>query len=397
MYLYRKFLFGIRLSLDLTVLIVAWSIAVYISSMHAGGTPYRLFNMMVLSLLLLWIVSSEITHLYDDFRSRDLGYEVVLVLKNLLVQALATAVILILVKERSLARLFLVLYPSVLLVLLFIEKYIWRIILTNFRTHGRNLRTVLIIGGGKIGRGFAESIQQNPHFGYKVFGFLDDKKDEHLNGSYMGNISKLESILSDRKVDNVVVALPNYAFRKVEEIINTCEKFTTNVRIIPNYFNLLSPRYNLTMFDRFPLISLRHVKLNEFHWRIIKRGFDTGLSLLLFITLFWWLCPLMAVVIKLTSPGPVFFRQIREGRNNRRFTVYKFRSMVAESKDIDKSGKYQQATKDDPRITSIGRFMRKTNLDEVPAVLERSEGGNVYSGAEAASNPSRCEIQERDQ
>ncbi len=366
MYRYRKFLYAVRLAVDLTMVVISWALAAYLSSLHAGAGSFRYVHLSPLSLVLVWVVSSQVTRLYDDSGLRAFGYEVVSTLKNVLIQGLAAAVVVIFVKERSLARLFLLSYPTILLGLVATEKYFVDKFLRNARRHGRNLRTVLIVGGGKVGREFAESIHQNTHWGYKVCGFLDDKRKESLNGRYLGPVSQLENVLSNRRVDNVVIALPNHAFRKVEEVIDTCERFTTNVRIVPDYFHLVSPGYSLTMFDRFPLISLREVKLNEYHWHLFKRGFDLIFSAFLFAAVLWWLLPLIAVFIKLTSPGPVFFKQVREGKSNEKFVVYKFRSMVVGSTDVDDNGDYRQASESDPRITPIGKILRRTNLDEIP-------------------------------
>jgi Undecaprenyl-phosphate glucose phosphotransferase len=374
MYTYRKFLLSVRLVADSATIVLSCELAVLLSYLHVGGRAHQYFYLILPLLLLVWVVSSQVTHLYDDFRSRDFGYEVVVILKNVIVQAVAAAVIFIIIKETFLSRFFLLTYSAILFALLFVEKYILRSGLKVIRRKGRNLRSILVIGAGRVGHGFAQSVEKHPQFGYRIVGFLDDKKKQSLNGNYLGPISKLETILSDHRVDNVVIALPNYAYGKVEEIINTCEKFTTTVRIIPDYFQIVSPRYNFSMFDRYPLISLREEKLNEFHWRIVKRTFDTAFSVALFVFLFWWLWPLIALAIKLTSPGPIFFKQTREGRNNKKFVVYKFRSMLISSSDVDQEGNYNQASKDDPRITAIGKILRKTNMDELPQFLNVLKG-----------------------
>ena len=374
MYLYRKFLYSIRLLADLATLFAACELAAFISYLHIGERTHHFFPLLFILLLLVWIISSQVTHLYDDFRSRDFGYEMVVILKNILVQGVAAAVILIIVKETSLSRMFLLSYSFLLILVLMPEKYFVRSALRMYRRRGRNLRSILVIGAGRVGLGFVESVVKHPQFGYRVIGFLDDRRKHSLNGKLLGPVSKLEAVLSEHKVENVVIALPNYAFGRVEEIIRTCEKFTTTVRIIPDYFGLVSPRYNLSMFDRYPLISLREEKLNEFHWRIVKRTFDTVFSLILFVALFGWLWPIIAIAIKLSSPGPVFFKQVREGRNNKKFVVYKFRSMMTSGSDVDQNGNYMQAAKDDPRVTTIGSFLRKTNLDELPQFINVIKG-----------------------
>ena len=121
------------------------------------------------------------------------------------------------------------------------------------------------------------------------------------------------------------------------------------------------------MFGRFPIISVREDRINELQWRLLKRGFDFIFTFSLYVFVFWWLWPLLGLLIKISSPGPVLYSQERWGRDNKRFIAYKFRSIRNDKcGEIDGNGKFKQATKDDPRVTKIGKFLRKTNLDELP-------------------------------
>jgi putative colanic acid biosynthesis UDP-glucose lipid carrier transferase len=247
-----------------------------------------------------------------------------------------------------------------------LNKFIVRKYFNYLRRKGRNLRTILIVGAGEVGQNFYNSIRTNPHFGYKLVGFLDDNIKVLLNGKYLGKIDQLEHVLNTKPVNDVIIALPNYATEKLDWVISVCENSTAKVRIIPDYFKYLSERFEVTIFDKFPLITVRTDKINEFSWRMLKRGFDFVFAFYLFVLIFSWLFPLIAIGIKLTSKGPIFFKHERWGRNNRRFITYKFRSMVMESEEVDATGKYKQATKNDERITKFGAFLRKTNFDELP-------------------------------
>jgi putative colanic acid biosysnthesis UDP-glucose lipid carrier transferase len=148
-------------------------------------------------------------------------------------------------------------------------------------------------------------------------------------------------------------------------------------------------------FGKFPIISVRDIELDEIHWRILKRGFDALFSLIAFIFVFSWLWPLIALGIKVTSPGPIFFKQERWGRNNQKMLCYKFRSMVSTCKDIDENGKYVQATKNDPRITRFGRFLRKTNLDELPQFWNVLKGEMSIVGPRPHPTPLNIESKEK--
>ncbi len=316
--------------------------------------------------VLIWFSAGQNFGLYDEYRSRDFSFEIIALLKTIFTVSLANIIVLFFIRDKELSRLFIIFYSLFLLLILTVVKFIFRKALYEFRKSGKNIRTMLIVGAGELGRNFVETIEQNPHYGYKVIGFVDDKNKSFLNGKYLGKIGDLDKVLNENNVNNVIIALPNYAYDKIEEVVDICNRYTTRVKIIPDYFKVLSPKYNISMFGQFPVISVRGEKINEFHWRLVKRAFDTAFSIFVFITIFSWLWPLIAFAIKLDSKGPVFFKQERWGRDNRKFYAYKFRSMVVTSRDVDENGRYLQATKDDPRITRIGKILRRTNLDELP-------------------------------
>ncbi len=226
-------------------------------------------------------------------------------------------------------------------------------------------------------------------------GFLDDSEKKFLNGQYLGKIDELEKVLSRGTVDDVIIALPNYAMDRLENVIKTCERHTTRVRIIPDYFKFVSSKYNVSMFGRFPIITIREDRINELHWRMLKRGFDFGFTTLLYLLIFIWLWPLIALMIKLTSPGPVFFKQERWGRDNKKFITYKFRSMKTDCDTVDEKGKYKQAKKNDPRVTFIGKILRKTSLDELPQFWNVLKGEMSIVGPRPHPTPLNIESKDK--
>ncbi|MEJ5352671.1 MAG: undecaprenyl-phosphate glucose phosphotransferase [Melioribacteraceae bacterium] len=366
MHLGKNSLYYLRILLDLFTLLAAFYISYCFTVKDLVITIPTNDFYIYLSLTVIWYITARNLNFYEDFRSRNFSYELILIIKNVLYQLLSVIIILFLLKINYLSRQFVFLYSFTLLILLIIQKFLIRKLLNNFRRKGKNLRSMLIIGAGQVGLRFYNKIQANPHFGYNVLGFLDDAVPKNLNGEYIGPISQLENVLNEFKVDNVIVALPNYAMKKIEEVIKVCENYTTRVRIIPDYFRFVSDKYSISMFDNIPIISLREERINELHCRIMKRTFDIIFSLLVILLIMSWLVPIISIIIKVTSKGPVFFKQERWGRDNKKFTILKFRSMVNDSKDVDEKGNYKQATKNDPRITKIGKFLRKTNLDELP-------------------------------
>lgn len=365
MQIQRTSLISLRAFLDALSIVVAFIIA----EMAEKGSHSLFSNthfLLLAVLFLSWFVYSRSIGLYDEYRSRNFSFELISLIKVIYVQAITAIVGIFFIKEIELSRTFALAYSISLLGISTIQKFTLRQILNSLRKSGRNLRNILIVGAGEVGKNFYEAIKDNPHFGYRVIGFLDDKTKSYLNGQYLGSIDKLSKVLSVNQIDNVLVALPNYAQERVEEVVRICEQYTTRVKIIPDYFGVVSPKYSISMFGPFPVISVREDRVNSLHWRILKRAFDFTFAFFLFAFLFIWLWPIIALIIKIDSKGPVFFKQERWGRDNRKFWAYKFRSMSKDSKDVSKEGKYQQAKKDDPRITKVGAFLRKTNLDELP-------------------------------
>jgi Undecaprenyl-phosphate glucose phosphotransferase len=345
--------------------------------------------------MIIWFFSSNSTKLYDDFRSRNFSIELMTLFKNVFVQLMAAIIILYLMNEIYLSKTFSFVYAFVLFGFVASQKIILRKILYSFRKKGRNLRNLLIVGAGDVGKKFYDILKLNSQFGYNIVGFVDDEKKPFLNGQYLGAVLELEKVLNSKPVDLVVVALPNYAEEKIEQVTRLCDRYTKKVIIIPDYMRFVSDRYKISMFGRFPVINVREDRLNEVQWRIAKRAFDIAFSLFVILAVFTWLLPLVAVLIKISSTGPVFFKQERWGKNNRKFRAFKFRSMVVQSKDVNYKDGFQQATKNDPRVTKIGKILRKTNLDEIPQFLNVLMGDMTVVGPRPHPTPLNMESKEK--
>jgi putative colanic acid biosynthesis UDP-glucose lipid carrier transferase len=167
----------------------------------------------------------------------------------------------------------------------------------------------------------------------------------------------------------------------LKQIVSIGEKQGKRIRIIPDYQQFGPRKLQIDSLGSLQIITLRSLPLDIIDNKIWKRTFDIIFSILVITCLFSWLFPVIALIIKLTSKGPIFFKQARWGLNNKSILCYKFRSMVTTSTDVDENGNYQQATKNDPRVTPIGAFLRKTNLDELPQFI------NVLMGSTSVVGP----------
>jgi len=264
--------------------------------------------------------------------------------------------------------------------MLSLEKFVLHYTIKNGKFLINKNKRVVIVGAGPLGMHFYSSVVKNKTFGYTLAGFIDDKLQPDLNGQYLGKTDELEQIISNNNFEEIIIALPNSAADKIDNIIFLCEKNTKRVRIIPDFYRFGSGNFRVGHLGNFPVVTVRSLPLDNFDNKIIKRALDLFFGIFFIVFFFSWIFPLIALIIKLNSKGPVFFKQERWGLNNRKIICYKFRTMKIESSDLDEFGKYRQATKEDSRITSVGKFLRKTSLDELPQLINVLKGDMSFIG-----------------
>ena len=263
----------------------------------------------------------------------------------------------------------------------------WRVVHRIVRRVGNGRlttpRNVLIIGAGEVGRRTAQTIAENAWMGYHLVGFVDDDPNKitfDFGGlCVLGDTESTADIVREHKVDEVVIALPLSAYEKVVHLCLELQRFPVNVRVVPDYFNIALFRATVEDLGGMPLINLRAPALNEYQ-RMVKRISDLVIGALACVIAL----PLMgfiAVLIKSDSSGPVIFRQQRVGENGRLFWMLKFRTMIdGADKQIDKvirhddDGQISFKHPDDPRVTRLGRFLRRTSLDELPQLFNVLKG-----------------------
>ncbi|GLI09896.1 undecaprenyl-phosphate glucose phosphotransferase [Paenibacillus tyrfis] len=304
---------------------------------------------------------------YTPKRRKKFSYELFTIIQVYTISLLILLSFLFIFKELDISRSFLLLFLVNNILAISFYRYILKTSLKRLRQKGYNKQFVLILGAGSIGKRFYRNLLKHPELGYEVVGFLDDFHDCHEVGfenykPILGRVDELEAILEKTLIDEVIIALPLDAHHKFGKIINTCEKAGVKTLIIPDYFDYLPSKPYFDNFAGIPLINVRDIPLDEFRNRFFKRAFDIAFSLAaILITL--PLLILIAIGVKITSPGPIIFKQERVGLNRRNFMMYKFRSMRVQT---EQSSDTQWTTENDPRKTKFGTFLRKTSLDELP-------------------------------
>lgn len=258
---------------------------------------------------------------------------------------------------------FLICFLVVNIVFAVIERSILRGILRLLRAKGFNIKYVLVVGAGEVGRNLVETININTYLGYKVIGFLDDNVIGTVNDiDVIGKIADLESILSEHIVDRVIVSVAPRHYVTLEYIMSCCEKMGVRADIVPDYYRYITSHPTIELLDNIPLISVRYLPLDISYNKYFKRIFDILFVIVASIVL----SPLLiitALAVKISSPGPIIYKQERVGEDAIPFDIYKFRSMRSENEYIDDK---RWTQKNDPRITKVGKIIRKTSIDELP-------------------------------
>jgi exopolysaccharide biosynthesis polyprenyl glycosylphosphotransferase len=259
----------------------------------------------------------------------------------------------------------------------------WRLWARLFFRFGRlpaAEKHVLIVGAGRVGRRVGQMINETNWLGLHLVGYLDDSRNgQHEQAPIMGSVAQARQVVEREGIDDVVIALPQRAYGQINKLVVDLHDLPVNVRVVPDYFSLALYRASVEDFGGLPMINLRDPALNDVQ-RLMKRLFDLIVGGLTFLLALPFL-GLIALVIRLDSPGPVFFRQQRVGENGRIFPMYKFRSMVVGAEKLqhkingeDENGNIIHKTEDDPRVTRAGRFLRRTSLDELPQLLNVLKG-----------------------
>ena len=266
------------------------------------------------------------------------------------------------------------------IILLEAERISIRIFLRSLRTNGYNQKHVLLIGYSRAAEGFIDRVSVNPEWGYHVQGILDDHRPAgfaYKKVQVLGPTNHLEDFLASNTLDEIAITLSIKEYSNLEQIVAACEKSGVHTKFIPDYNNIIPTIPYMEDLQGLPVIHIRHVPLTGVFNATMKRIVDLA-GALFGLIVFSPLMLVTALLIKITSPGPVLFSQERIGLHNRPFKMYKFRSMEVQDPGRERS---QWTTPHDPRVTPVGRFIRKTSIDEMPQFF------NVLIGAMSLVGP----------
>lgn len=375
---YSKFLVLIHLVGDISILNVAFIFSfILFNTFKPFNEVEDQYVMLQVLFNLTWLVVISVLKITEINRNTRIEGIIWNAIKSVFFHLLIIMAIIALIKGSLFSRgHILITYLSFLIGLI-----IWRLVfyysLRNYRKKGSNYRNVVIIGAGRVGNDIYHYLISDDSHGYKVLGFFDDNPTKVLHpDKVLGNTAYLKEYARKVIIDEIFIAIPLSSVREIRDIINFADNNLIRVKIIPDFRGFLNKKVNIEFYDLVPVLTIRPEPLENILNRVLKRSFDIIFSSLVILLVFSWLFPILFILIKLSSPGPVFFIQKRSGRNNNVFSCYKFRSMA-----INKEADLKQATEEDPRITLIGRILRRTNLDELPQFL------NVFLGNMSVVGP----------
>lgn len=240
-------------------------------------------------------------------------------------------------------------------------KYVLFYYLKKYRlATGSNYRNAVIIGYTPEAIKLKEVFENRNDYGYRFLGYFSDKK---TNASITGKLAQLKEFVLVNKVDEIYCSLNEITNDQLKDLVEFADDYRKTIKFIPDSKDIFSKNLKIDYYEFFPILSLQKTLLHDPITKIFKRFFDIVFSLFVILFLLSWLVPVMAILIKLESRGPLFFKQGRPGIDEKEFFCFKFRSMK-----INKTTE-SEASKNDPRVTRIGRFIRKTSIDEMPQFL----------------------------
>ena len=382
---------------DVAIMIIAMTASFILAEIprHGLAWPFdvwqinlKLINVLLLVLLaVLWHVVFLSMGLYDSRRLDRGKDECRDVFKAVVMGSMLLLVVGALFRRHHITRDMVLYFATLAFSLTCLGRFALRVAMGWVRVHNRNLRRLLLVGSNRRGLAFAQRMQLKPQLGYRVVGYIDDERLPDGEGSpiaftlpYLGALADLDEVLSREQIDEVVIALPIRSFYEpMQEIIESCECQGIQVHLLSDFFQLQIARARAAEFDGIPLLTLTTHNLPV--WLgYMKRVFDVVMAGLA-IVLLSPVLGLVALFIKLFSPGPIFFVQERVGYNRRIFRMIKFRSMVPNAHlmqtELEAHNEAEGPVfkiKDDPRVTRIGRILRKTSLDELPQLFNVLRG-----------------------
>lgn len=370
---------GLVICVDALLMLGFTMVVYYFMTGLIPFTAYLHYKMYMLLSLLAFIFSDFIFPPLLQMRKVKPEKIVVNLIYFIIVYMMLLIAMLSFVDVNMLSLKFVLVTSSIIWLLLVVWRLSCRVLVKKIRTLGRNSRTIIFVGASQNMVDLYREILNDPSTGYKVLGYIDNSKNDNLGSlPYLGDMSVLYDYLTENhtNIDMLFYASTSSDVDNARKLINFCDNHIIRFYQVPNLYSYFRRELKLELMGDIPVLYVREEPLlNPFN-RFIKRSFDIVAASLFLFTIFPFVYIIVGTIIKITSPGPIFFKQKRNGLDGKEFFCYKFRSMKVNN-DADKV----QATKNDPRKYPFGNFMRRTNIDELPQFI------NVLNGTMSIVGP----------
>ena len=321
----------------------------------------RVFYFVIPSYLLLFYFCD----LYQSKRVSGRRREFLNIVKANTIGLVGIIVVLYIINQPNYSREMFFWFLCINIVALTGYRNLLRMGLRYIRKKGHNLKYILLVGYSQSAEQYINRIRLNPEWGYVIRGILDDNVERgtvYKGIKVLGAIDNLFVILPENKLDEIAITLPLSQYGRLKEIVELCEKSGVHTQFVPDYSGIVPNRPYTEDLQGLPIINIRHVPLNLTMNAVLKRAMDI-VGAIVALIIFSPVMLASAIAIKATSKGPVIFAQERVGRHNRTYKMYKFRTMYVQNEEEEQKA---WTVKDDPRVTKVGKFLRRTSLDELP-------------------------------
>lgn len=375
----QKMLNRLHFALDIITVMISYVLAWYLKfkSDFFVGVESKLSFLDYMAALLwivpLFIIIYSAFSLYSPKRVMGRRVEISKIVQANSLGLLLILTVLFITKQQHFSREMAFIFYIINIVIGIAIRLGIHMILREMRKKGFNQKHILLIGYSETAEGYIDRIKANPQWGYSIMGILDDKVvsgTEYKGIKVLGRIANLEIILPENKLDEIAITLGLSEYSKLEHIVSECEKSGVHTKFIPDYMKIIPTKPYTEDLLGLPVINIRYVPLSNAFNSFVKRCIDV-FGACVGIVLFSPIMLIVTIIIKSTSKGPLIYKQDRVGLHNKPFQMYKFRSMVVQTEMDEKKC---WTTKGDIRVTPVGKFIRKTSIDELPQFFNILKG-----------------------
>ena len=322
-------------------------------------SDYEYLNLLFLSYITIsWLFIGYYTKFYNVYRYTHITRLITLLLSQFFIFSLSYLSYFSLFKEGEVVNNQLIIYLLIVSLITFFKFFIF-ILLKKYRSEGNNFRNIILFGGINSARTLENLFHNKNDLGYRFYGFFSDKTFK--SKKYLGLLKNGFNYVLDNKIDEIYCDPSQISESFLIKIRQFTESHKLELRLIPENKAIYSKDFVLEYFGTIPILKPKSLPFERIETHLLKRIFDILFALILCVFILSWLLPIIGIIIKLDSKGPLFFKQKRDGINGKQFFCYKLRSMKV-NKEADKLS----ASKNDKRITKVGSFLRKSSLDELP-------------------------------